>query len=621
MRLFNIKTLKLEYFQNVDVAPPYAILSHRWEEEEVLFRDVVEEPHNQELEELKQRFQQLEERFDALQRQLEQKSTTQRPLNTPSPSESQKDKHPESTLALSHPHLRHALVKKGWQKVEGFCRVAKRLGLSYAWVDTFCIDQSSSSELSESINSMFAWYQNAKVCIAYLYDVIIKGDSWDYNHYEGVFDNSSWFRRGWTLQELIAPKEIWFFKKDWSLYGVRSELADQISEITKIDKVILCEPTIENLNKFSVAARLSWAAGRITTRREDRAYSLMGLFGVNIPTIYGEGQEAAFFRLQSEIFQKTSDHSIFAWKPSTDSVEAGLELFAQSPDAFDFDGAGAIISVPYDSLGLRRKVATYSRQDAIYSSSSHRMRVQILLHRDSFTKADSVFRACLACRFRNSKKLIVIRVLSTTSGEYLRLPRKTEELEVSHFEKLEWGLADVYISPHPLISQSQQPTKESVIPRWLMLNDTQLIQAGFEMKSSWLWRYSDNRDGKYLITRGKPFGAVTFRNGQTGDAFGVVLKLSPTRLMAVITDDLHNFTYNEGLVVVSPKAVEAYPWQELGESIVNKTLGKYQVYISSSKSSAKELKELMIGFIRTPTSYLTEFEGKRGERLQSYDSN
>src|SRR6266567_4114269 len=100
MRLFNIKTLKLEYFQNVDAAPPYAILSHRWEEEEVLFRDVVEQPHNQELEELKQ------------------KSTTQRPPNTPSRIELQKDKHPGSALALSHPHLRHALVKKGWQKVE-----------------------------------------------------------------------------------------------------------------------------------------------------------------------------------------------------------------------------------------------------------------------------------------------------------------------------------------------------------------------------------------------------------------------------------------------------------------------------------------------------------------------
>ncbi|OCL04359.1 HET-domain-containing protein [Glonium stellatum] len=346
MRLFNIKTLKLEYFQNVDAAPPYAILSHRWEEEEILFRDI-------------------------------------------------KDKHPGSALALSHPHLRRALVKKGWQKVEGFCRVAKRLGLSYAWVDTFCIDQSSSSELSESINSMFVWYQNAKVCIAYLYDVTIKGDSWDYNHYEGVFDNSSWFRRGWTLQELIAPKEIWFFKRDWSLYGIRSELADRISEITKIDKIILREPTIENLNKFSVAARLSWAAGRITTRREDRAYSLMGLFGVNIPTIYGEGQEAAFFRLQSEIFQKTSDHSIFAWKPATDSAEAGLELFAQSPDAFDFDEAGTIVSHP--ALGTSRANS--------FSMLLRWVRARIIMQSVMFGPTTSETQRLVACKNTNSSSL------------------------------------------------------------------------------------------------------------------------------------------------------------------------------------------------------------------------
>ncbi|PMD66736.1 HET-domain-containing protein [Hyaloscypha bicolor E] len=263
MRLLNIKTLKLEWFHNADVAPSYAILSHRWEDEEVLFEDV------------------------------------------------------------NH-RLMCSLIRSpdGWAKVLAFCKIAEQFGISYVWIDTCCIDKNSSTELSESLNSMFAWYRCATLCIAYLSDVSTdwgnkdsyRGLSRRHPKYRGHPRKSVWFNRGWTLQELIAPKDVWFYKRNWTFLGIRSELIDELHEITGVQKEILQRNGLEHLHTLSVAARMSWAANRETTRPEDLAYSLLGLFGVNMPILYGEGERNAFFRLQVMIFQSFSDHSIFAWK-------------------------------------------------------------------------------------------------------------------------------------------------------------------------------------------------------------------------------------------------------------------------------------------------------------------
>ncbi|KAI6038192.1 heterokaryon incompatibility protein-domain-containing protein, partial [Pisolithus marmoratus] len=198
----------------------------------------------------------------------------------------------------------------GYKKIIDTCRQAQWDGLEWVWIDTCCIDKKSSSELSEAINSMYKWYANAKLCYAYLHDTV--GDSrrlfWKDRREPTTV--SKWFSRGWTLQELIAPKVVHFFDQKWEWIGDRAELAHTLSQITRIPEDIL-----KNRMDFespSVAQIMSWAADRTTTREEDRAYSLLGLLGVHMPMLYGEGKNA-FRRLQLEIIRTSNDQSIFAW--------------------------------------------------------------------------------------------------------------------------------------------------------------------------------------------------------------------------------------------------------------------------------------------------------------------
>ena len=223
-------------------------------------------------------------------------------------------------------------------------------GLSYAWVDTCCIDKRSSAELTEAINSMFLWYWRAAKCYAYLDDVDFSQTLLDLAHSMGEigalprgprkmsgFTNSSWFTRGWTLQELLAPHDVIFYDKNWTIIGTRQQdLTTYIGEITKIDRTVL-ESRAE-LKHMSVAKRMSWAAGRTTTRIEDKAYSLLGIFGVNMPMLDGE-ENRAFIRLQQEIVRISTDQSILTWcaiNPWSDELlESDVAgILATSPSAF-----------------------------------------------------------------------------------------------------------------------------------------------------------------------------------------------------------------------------------------------------------------------------------------------
>ena len=192
-------------------------------------------------------------------------------------------------------------------KIRHACRIARENGYRYIWIDSCCIDKSSSSELSEAINSMYKWYGLAAVCYAYLADVP-PGE--DHRVEESAFRRSRWFQRGWTLQELVAPVTIEFLSQDWAPIGSKHTLVDLVENVTKIDERALLH--VEPLDTFSVAQRLSWAADRKTTRVEDRAYSLLGIFNIQMPTLYGEGN-LAFRRLQEQILQRTPDQSLFAW--------------------------------------------------------------------------------------------------------------------------------------------------------------------------------------------------------------------------------------------------------------------------------------------------------------------
>ncbi|CAI7674207.1 unnamed protein product [Penicillium pancosmium] len=222
--------------------------------------------------------------------------------------------------------------KKGYKKIEQCCEMAKAEGLDYAWVDTCCIDKTSSAELSEAINSMYYWYEQAAVCYAFLADVPT----------EKPFEKSRWFSRGWTLQELIAPSKVIFLDEGWTMLEFTADRQKMVAESTGIPVDILLHK--KDLDEFSIAQRMSWASGRQTSRIEDRAYSLMGLFGINMPLIYGE-KEMAFIRLQQGIMKISNDYSIFAWR-SKDSLDG----FPTSPAAFA-ESYNIVQTNPSRSLG------------------------------------------------------------------------------------------------------------------------------------------------------------------------------------------------------------------------------------------------------------------------------
>lgn len=205
---------------------------------------------------------------------------------------------------------------------------------------------------------MFRWYSAAGVCYAYLSDVHLDGHSGPDDALSSVearaertpihsaayvsFEKSRWFTRGWTLQELIAPQRLLFFDAYWTPIGTKATLAEAVARSTKIDRDVLTGRSFMSVN---VATRMSWAASRETSRVEDRAYALLGIFDVNMPLIYGEGTKA-FRRLQEEIIRTTADQSIFCWQnlpPDENEVDANYSfgaLLAPSPDQFLVDNSG-----------------------------------------------------------------------------------------------------------------------------------------------------------------------------------------------------------------------------------------------------------------------------------------
>ncbi|KAH7383785.1 hypothetical protein BKA66DRAFT_417119, partial [Pyrenochaeta sp. MPI-SDFR-AT-0127] len=192
-------------------------------------------------------------------------------------------------------------------------QVTVRLGFRYLWCDRVCIDKSSTTEESESINAMFKWYRDARVCITYLSDVTAPPDG---PKATNIFQStngdmpSQWFSRGWTLQELLAPRDMYFYDVNWEYLGTKTLLAQEIERITGIDAEYLTGA--KNFRKACIATRMSWMAGRTTTRVEDTTYSMLGLFDVTMTVQYGEGQRA-FMRLQQELLSAALDESIFAW--------------------------------------------------------------------------------------------------------------------------------------------------------------------------------------------------------------------------------------------------------------------------------------------------------------------
>ncbi|OBT94247.1 hypothetical protein VE01_07792 [Pseudogymnoascus verrucosus] len=214
---------------------------------------------------------------------------------------------------------------KGFGKIRKSCEQAVRDGYSYVWVDTCCINKESSAELSEAINSMFRWYKASAVCYVFLSDVhtiTLSGGTM-----MPEIGSSRWFTRGWTLQELVAPQHVVFYSQQWEFLGTKQTLSKLLSSQTHIDEAIL---NGESPSNRTIAQRMSWASHRVTTRVEDTAYCLLGIFDVYMPMLYGEGKRA-FLRLQEEIIKRSDDYTIFAWPIRLDDQPG---LLADSPAAF-----------------------------------------------------------------------------------------------------------------------------------------------------------------------------------------------------------------------------------------------------------------------------------------------
>ncbi|KAK6865381.1 HET-domain-containing protein [Apiospora arundinis] len=306
----------------------------------------------------------------------------------------------ELTLQEMQSRTPQTTAKAGYQKIKAAATQALGDSYEWIWIDTCCIDKTSSAELSEAINSMYQYYMESAVCYAYLSDFSqLRPDF--------KFGDSRWFTRGWTLQELIAPSKVIFFDVNWMCVGDTTE-GQILSEILSVTNIPAeCLSGVQKPNEFSIARRMSWAAQRECTRIEDIAYSLMGLFDVNMPLLYGEGKKA-FTRLQEEILKDTDDQTILAWTVPADSERSfnTVGILAETPA--DFASSASLIQVfpelskpsTMTNLGLSVHLPLMTRD---YSALSH-------LCRGFLTTETEVVSAILNCG-RSPTDLVIIRLL------------------------------------------------------------------------------------------------------------------------------------------------------------------------------------------------------------------
>jgi hypothetical protein len=200
-------------------------------------------------------------------------------------------------------------TKAGYPKIVFCAGRAAEDGLQYFWIDTCCIDKWNRDERSKAVNSMFRWYQNAAKCYVYLPDVSVSSSAEDAQQsvWELAFRTSDWFKRGWTLQELIAPASVEFFSSDCKRLGDKESLKQVIHEITGIPNDALQSSPLQS---FSPSDRIEWLRNRETTEPEDAAYCLLGILNIGMPLSYGEGKEKALSRLQEELQATNSRPSI-----------------------------------------------------------------------------------------------------------------------------------------------------------------------------------------------------------------------------------------------------------------------------------------------------------------------
>ncbi|KAG2145543.1 hypothetical protein BD769DRAFT_845891 [Suillus cothurnatus] len=265
----------------------------------------------------------------------------------------------------------------GWKKLQRFCRTAKHVhNCEFAWSDTCCIDKSSSSELDESIRSMFRWYRNSHVCIAFLSETADLA-AFRLQEKGGVGNKTVdvWFERGWTLQELLAPLQIKFYGANWEplIQGSTNDRNNEDSKVI-IEKIsMLTDIRMDDLESFTpgidrVPEKMLWASRRRTTRIEDVAYSLIGIFDISLMIAYGEGNRA-FFRLMEEVIKRYDKWDVFLWSGRCSRYNAALPY---APRSY----AGGCIETLRNAAVL---AASYEYGDRRFALTNHGLEIWVLV--------------------------------------------------------------------------------------------------------------------------------------------------------------------------------------------------------------------------------------------------
>lgn len=371
--------------------------------------------------------------------------------------------------------------KDGWKKIDMTCRQAALDGFEYAWVDTCCIDKSSSADLSEAINSMFRWYQRAQVCYVFLSDLdfdsaVLRAPP---EALEELIKHCRWFTRSWTLQELIAPLQIKFFDSSWQFCFTKADVSTVLARISGIDVGIL-EHT-KDLTAVSVAQKMSWAAARESTRIEDAAYSLLGMFGINMPMLYGE-EENAFRRLQTEIISSYPDLSILAWKHpqkdpedySTGTDESLSGVMASSPllfrDCGKFESLLDLSSVDFSMSNRGIKLNAPFQLQALHGNSTLVLPV-----------------------FRIGDALYGVRMRNLGMGLFARQSPSSVVRVTRHTGK------HLVLDPVLATSLSLKAAKDLMLKSRRRVLDIAL-QPGMELYRRWPWQEWDEQDTLFFTT-------------------------------------------------------------------------------------------------------------------------
>ena len=389
----------------------------------------------------------------------------------------------------------------GYRKIWDTCQQAKKDGYEWVWVDTCCIDKRSSAELSEAINSMYRWYENSRVCYAYLHDIL--DPSFPTRSNKDIYPNSNgwpeWFSRGWTLQEMIAPRDVQFFNKHWGPIGDKPCLAAMLEYITRVPQRILTHGLTGN--RPCVAQIMSWAANRMTTRVEDRAYSLMGLLDVNMPMLYGEGQKA-FHRLQLEIIRSSNDQSIFVWDLGGEWTG---NILANDPKCFERCSAMELMNHDEFIGSLKEYIPAEElpliQEDCFGTFPITNRGIHIWMLLDRYHSSDSVFKVVLPCRVRPQAAPICFDLVLWNSNYYRHyFPNPPPTERNLQFRQVYLRYQDTF----PGIT--------------FEIDDSAVVENGFTCRNMYPLKFEGNT---LTVTGTSPFGARAYSNDQRDCHFAV----------------------------------------------------------------------------------------------------